>query len=471
MTTVTPDTPWRVIGHATPAALTAEFGRLGPSPLVAVAAEIASAAAPHGRLLAAISFVEQKHATWPSVIPADAHNFLSLSSGWADGAHTWHRFAGYAACAASWRERLLDSGGPYAATITLRDLIAVYAPASENDTDRYIREVVAVVNRLPELGPSPPAGAALWFGRVAAPPVVHRDLPPDLNTAWDDLGPRRPRFVVLHRMEGTLAGTDTYFRTDARRIARTDYGIDHGSGEIWRWTDPLGPNSPHASGPWTAPPGDGIALVDHLGEAAINRDGVSIEIAGFAADPVSDIAFERLARLVAFWADWAGVPHGDWPTNPATGLPFVYWHCEFNGAKSCPGDVVKRLTSRLIRRVGELLRVAQSGQTDPVPLPTGPADDPDVDPVAGLDLPAGIEVAELVPWFGGVPAPDGAGRRFAFDPAGPLSRAWLERGRASGVWPALESVERDAGTLTFRFADGWTVRAENGRLTEIRAAA
>ncbi len=78
------------------------------------------------------------------------------------------------------------------------------------------------------------------FGNVIPPPISHRDIPFDLNTAWHDLGPRRPRFVVLHRMAGSLAGTDTYFRTEARTRARTDYGIDHRTGEIWRWTDPLG---------------------------------------------------------------------------------------------------------------------------------------------------------------------------------------------------------------------------------------
>ena len=299
------------------------------------------------------------------------------------------------------------------------------------------------------------------FGRVAPPPVTHRDIPPDLNTAWDDLGARRPRFVVLHRMQGTLAGTDHYFRNEARRTARTDYGIDHLTGAIWRWTDPLGPYSPHASGPWTAPPGDGLALVRRLGAAAINRDGISIEIAGFDADPVSDTAFERLAGLVAYWADWCGIPHDDWPLNPETGLTFVYWHSEFNGAKSCPGDVVRLLTSRLVGRVGTTLRSAQLGEVGPpgpAPVPTPPG--------RGLALPDGVSVDDLVGWFGGAMAPDGSGRRYGFDAAGVLSRAWLARGRRSGVWPALERVDRDGTGLVFRFADGWTVRALPGGTVE-----
>ncbi len=229
-------------------------------------------------------------------------------------------------------------------------------------------------------------------------------------------------------------------------------------------TDPLGPFSPWASGPWTAPPGDGIALVRRLGEAAINRDGVSIEVAGFDDDPVTAIAAERLARLVAFWADWCGIPHGGWPVNPETGLTFVYWHSEFNGAKSCPGGAVRKLTAPLIRRVGDLLLAAQGGQPadDPDPVPSPPR------PPVGLDLPDGVTLADLTRWFGSALSPDGSGRRFTFDPVGPLSRAWLDRGRASGVWPALEEVARDADSVTVRFADGWTLRAlPNGTVTEV----
>ena len=331
---------------------------------------------------------------------------------------------------------------------------------------------MTVVNRLPLPESPPSAPAALRFGRVVAPPVDHRDIPPELNTAWDALGSRRPRFVVLHRMAGTLAGTDTYFRTNARRTARTDYGIDHQSGEIWRWTDPLGPHSPYASGPWTAPPGDGLALVRRLGVDAINRDGVSVEIAGFEGDPVSDVAFERLAHLIAFWADWAEVPHTAWPINPETGLTFTYWHCEFNGAKSCPGDVVKGLTSRLIRRAGEILRAAQTGDGAdvPTPRPTVPVP-PDDAPPPILALPAGGDLALVQGWFGSVRAGTDRARTFAFDPDGPVSALWLARGRATGEWPQLAAVTiAGDGSRLFRFDGGWTVRGRpDGTAEEVAA--
>ena len=209
--------------------------------------------------------------------------------------------------------------------------------------------------------------------------------------------------------------------------------------------------------------------------AAINRDGVSIEIAGFEADPVSDIAFERLARLVAFWADWAGVPHGDWPINPETGLTFIYWHCEFNGAKSCPGDVVQRLTSRLIRRVGELLREGQSGAELAAPIPTAPEATPPAGtepaPPSAIVLPTGAELADVRGWFGSVRANGDRALTFAFDPGGPVTTLWLARGRATGEWPQLASVTTaDDGSRLFRFDGGWTVRGRpDGTVEEVAA--
>ena len=317
-----------------------------------------------------------------------------------------------------------------------------------------------------------PTTPTLTFGRVVAPPVDHRDIPTDLNTAWDDLGPRRPAFVVLHRMQGSLAGTDTYFRTEARNRARTDYGLHHQTGAIWRWTDPLGRAAPWASGPWTNPPGDGRALVAARGIDAINRDGISIEISGDEEDPVADVALARLARLIAFWADWCGVPHDRWPTNPATGLTFLYWHCEFNGGKDCPGAVVKAATPALIARVRAELRAAQvGGGTTPSPaLPatrSGGAGSASPPPSAALTIPAGVAPGVLAGWFGHVAG--AGGTVWTWDAGGPVSQHWLARGRRLGVWPALVAVTADAQGRLFRFADGWVVRVTAaGELVDVQ---
>src|SRR5262245_35047487 len=78
---VTATTPWKTTGDTDVEALRTEFatrGIPGPSsPLVAVAAEVLGAASPYSRLLAAMSWLEQKHATnVESTVPAEFHNFL-----------------------------------------------------------------------------------------------------------------------------------------------------------------------------------------------------------------------------------------------------------------------------------------------------------------------------------------------------------------------------------------------------------
>ncbi len=490
--TVTAETPWRETGNTTVAGLIAEFRTQGDSPLVEEAARLLAAAGGFSRLMAAISFVEQKHATYQGVIPKASHNFLSLASGWKAGAHTWETFTSYAACAARWKQLLTDPAGAYRNATTIRDLINVYAPPTENDVDRYVRQAVEVINRMPLAAGATPlaspggttmsATSPITFGNVVAPPVVHRDIDPELNTAWDDLGQRRPRFVVLHRMAGSLAGTDEYFRTDARTRARTDYGIDHRTGEIWRWTDPLGRLAPYASGPWTSPPGDGIALVAKLGQSAINRDGISLETSGFKDDTISETGFSRLVQLIAYWADWCEIPYPSWPINPETGLTFVYWHGEFNGAKGpgtehdCPGSVIRGMTTRLITRVGEILRDAQSvevtGSVPPTPQRPPRSTAPVVTPTppTAIALPAGVDLTLVSGWFGSVASNGDRAMTFAFDANGPVTKLWLEHGRETGTWPQLVSVTETDGGRVFRFDGGWTVRGTaDGTVEEVAA--
>ncbi len=308
------------------------------------------------------------------------------------------------------------------------------------------------------------------FGRVEPPPVDRRDIPPDVNTAWDDLGPRRPRFAVIHRMLGTLAGTDRYFRTEARHHARTDYGIDHQSGAVWRWTDPLGRHAPWASGPYDDPSALGRALVVRFGLATVNRDGVSIEVAGMERDAISGTALDAVARLVAFWADWAGVPHDRWPINPETGVAFVARHEDF-AAKACPFDALRTLIPAIERRAGEVLRAAQVDPVAPRPVPPPSAAPRPAMPAppTALVLPPDVTVERLGDWFGRITSNGEKALTYAFDPDGPVSALWLARGHEQGVWPQLAQVLVEGETRWFRFEDGWTVRATRGAVEAVAA--
>lgn len=232
------------------------------------------------------------------------------------------------------------------------------------------------------------------FGRVPHPPFVDRVIPDSHNVAWNSLGDRRPKGVVYHRQVGTNWGTDGWFRMldyfdratgmwrpGGGRLGLTDYGIDHTTGEILKWNEPDGRDrattpgggaaSAHrsgwASGPWEGPPGDGIAFVAKYGSQAINRDLISLEVAGQYDSPIAERAFERIAQLSAYWADQCAIPWTDYPLNPHTGLTFTYWHSEFQHHKPCPGAAVFEATGPLIERTRAILEAAQE---QPAPPPT-----------------------------------------------------------------------------------------------------
>lgn len=238
--------------------------------------------------------------------------------------------------------------------------------------------------------------AELTFGNVPHPAYTNRDIPGNVNIAWADLGPRSVKGVVYHRQLGTNWGTDGWFRLwsyvdpndglvkpGGAQLARTDYGVDNGpSGQILRWTDPLSRISGHASGPVSAPYGDGLAfLVDNNWDLrVVNRDQVSIEIAGQYGDPISSACVESVAALSAYWADQFRIPWNAYPQVPSKTYNFTRWHQEYTigSGKVCPGSVVMQATDQqndpLIQRTREIMRRYQAeGGTEPNgPVEPGP---------------------------------------------------------------------------------------------------
>jgi hypothetical protein len=139
---------WRHLGDVPRSAFRSEFARLG-SPMLDEADAIHEAARPHSALCLAMMWVEQKFATLSS-IPTAFHNPLSLArpdGSPADGDDRWERYDSWADGVRAWRERITSTTykpsnpGVYARTTTLEDLIEVYAPPSENDSGRYVRQV------------------------------------------------------------------------------------------------------------------------------------------------------------------------------------------------------------------------------------------------------------------------------------------------------------------------------------------
>ena len=63
----------------------------------------------------------------------------------------------------------------------------------------------------------------LIYGNVPHPAYEH--LIVENSTAWDDLGERTIVGACVHRMDGSLWGTDGYFRNEGTGAALTDYRI------------------------------------------------------------------------------------------------------------------------------------------------------------------------------------------------------------------------------------------------------
>ena len=210
------------------------------------------------------------------------------------------------------------------------------------------------------------------FGRVPRPSnYAEIIIAPGVNTAYATLGARIPRGLILHRMIGTLLGTNAYFQNEARHRALTDFGLGKGadgkSGRVVRWTRPGAGIAPHASGPADGIDGDGLPFwnrykSDPIGASIFNRDCESIEIEGLSySSPVPSEDYDALVELVAWRADeWLRIPYNRWPLNN-DGVHCLLGHSEVTDQKPCPGEVVYALVGELIEDVAGVLKRFQLG--------------------------------------------------------------------------------------------------------------
>ncbi|HEU0163747.1 MAG TPA: N-acetylmuramoyl-L-alanine amidase [Thermomicrobiales bacterium] len=259
----------------------------------------------------------------------------------------------------------------------------------------YVPDVPATSTDTPPVT-SPPVTtpATLTFGKVPFPPFVDRQSvvanKPE-GVGWSNLGQRHPRFVVLHRMLGTLTGTDGYFPQPGV-AALTDYGLGTANvdganldGVIYQWTNPRGYRMAWASGPVSAPYGDGLKWLNWGNAHGYDNNmpnlcGVSIENSGDYNDPMTDKAFAQLAAFVAYWFDQFQVPWDKAPIGP-DGISCITWHQEWTigTGKVCPGDWLMNNTNRLISAAAAIMKPYQtgtsvgeteSGPSVPVTVPT-----------------------------------------------------------------------------------------------------
>lgn len=287
---------------------------------------------------------------------------------------------------------------------------AGFVDGQGTSSDAHITKIRAVLN---ELGgahrSSKETPMAITFGKVPHPeyvPMLWISTNKVEGMGWDNLGQRKPKFIALHRMWGTLAGTDSYF-APATSPHLTDYAIGveaidgrAKAGEIHQYNDPRGYRSGWASGRVSAPYGDGKAIVDKYGVIAVNRDGVSIELSGYDETVVDEFSWREYVQLCAYWCDQMRIPWDKLPINPATGISAFVWHQEFTigTGKKCPFAWLLRHTTRLITDVKTLLKQYQEGSlVGPVIEPATPA------PAPAPQFPDPSPIAALIPFKDGDP--------------------------------------------------------------------
>lgn len=204
----------------------------------------------------------------------------------------------------------------------------------------------------------------------------------------------------------------------------------------------------------------------HASDGCDNRDADTGCFDGIAIENCDNIdgdietTFDNLAELLACIE--IGDPRIDYGSKPLSDFAgFIdrtlgHRDVAFDG-KWCPEDFLDRYGERGYKtRLKELAnaKLALKRGTTPFepaePTPTLP------DIIPGIDL----GIASRL--FGSVTGEDG--KRYAYDPAGPISRLWTERGKASGVWPKLETVYvyESGARRYFVFADGSVILSSNG---------
>lgn len=417
--TITASSPWRTTG-AVPWNAFANELMIAQSPMIDEARDIWEAAGDLSRLMLAMSWIEQRHGTWiASPIPTRYHNPLSLKAvaDFKTGDRPWMTFSNYAQGVRAWRDRITSEtygDGIYARTVSIADLIRVYAPPNDNNnTDRYIADVVAIINRLPRLvvEEKPMPELNMTRGLIPMPEMMTdiidvsaRDQSANCR-GYDWLGdrPDPPRFLVVHREQSppdsTVGSPNGYF-TQRCCPALTDLEINSATGHMRRFVERGNAPSGWANGKVSAPYGDALAYLNWFGWDlnAVNRDGEACEWTGYFAqpgettreDPVSAEALQQGAQWFASRAHDYGITHETFPLIPSEGnRSYITWHTEWTigTGKVCPGQTLMDGTTTMIEIARSIMKSAQTGaKPEPPPSPYASVDMP---PFVAEDAAAG----------------------------------------------------------------------------------
>lgn len=169
-------------------------------------------------------------------------------------------------------------------------------------------------------------------------------------------GGNSPRLVIVHTMEGTLAGTDSWFRNPQAR-ASTHFGVGY-NGTTYQWVDTK-------NRAWA--------------NAGANGYSISIENEGKGSEPFTAAQIEANAAIYAWAHKTLGIPLQYASSHSGSGLgyhrQFPQWSL---GGTSCPGTKRIEQIPQIMKRAAEIVGGSAPkvpapgpGSTTPVPFNRG----------------------------------------------------------------------------------------------------
>lgn len=281
-----------------------------------------------------------------------------------------------------------DGPNPYAAAVTIKDLLYTYAPPKWNDTEGLISAMVRDLNAwlpqwsppvsTPSTSPEPIPGegdpvADLVFGRVPKPPMKVMIVPKGASgqTGWFQCPPRHNVGFMAHETQGTSSGEwyyDFFSCPNGERCkdALVDFLIDP-QGVIYMFNDPEGTRAPWANGGGALQSGglegDGVAYVDYFGLGAVDTKTISCEIVKNHGAPMTAKQIVSLGKLFAYYADRDQQPYTNWPAIAKYGGTRVYLNHFEIGTTNCfinPDD-----NDKVIAEVQKNLKAGQADGITP----------------------------------------------------------------------------------------------------------
>lgn len=407
-------TTWRDIGDVPLDTWARALEAVG-SPMLPYARDTWQAARPHSAIALAMLSAESRFGTRYNRNRGLNLNPLNLRP---RGGSGFQAFASFADCVAEWRARVTDPAYAYARTVTLADLVTVYAPPSENDTGAYVRTVQALIAGWPKESKMTPT---IDYKGLPFPVTVR--LISATQTNQRPGTPMRPTSSTWHETANTNAGAGARMHADwlhngapggADKQVSFHFVVD--DKEAYQLI-PLDEIAWHA-GDGGSGPGNRSSLAF---ECCVNKDG--------------DLrrAQDNMARLMAHVAAGCGFPAAN-----------VYQHNKWSG-KNCP--TLLRAEPSGWDRILKLVN-GYAGAPPAITPPTLPTTAPDT---TAVTYPAGLSQERAARLFGSLIA---GGKTWEFSPVGPVSRAWLTLGR----YPKIVDYETATdGAQWWIFADGTVI--------------